>query len=127
MFYANLLKGVAETTDIQPAEDNYTNYILDDGSYGIGFYPLSTASRVVKGQAYLQLPTSVVLPAEARMVKLEFLDDSESEGKTTGIATVNSEQLTVNSDIYDLQGRRVNPSSLRKGLYIVDGKKVVRK
>ncbi len=28
---------------------------------------------------------------------------------------------------YDLQGRRVNPSSLRKGLYIVDGKKVVRK
>ena len=125
MFYANLLKGVAETTDIQPTEDNYTNYILDDGSYGIGFYPLSAANRIVKGQAYLQLPTSVVSPAEARMVKLEFLDDSE--GEATGIATVNSEQLTVNSDIYDMQGRRVNASTLKKGLYIVDGKKMVRK
>ena len=125
MFYANLLKGVTETTSVEPTEDNYTNFILDDGSYGIGFYPLSAASRIVKGQAYLQLPASVAPTAEARMVKLEFLDDSD--GEATGIATVNSEQLTVNSDIYDMQGRRVNASTLKKGLYIVDGKKMVRK
>ena len=46
-------------------------------------------------------------------------------GITTGITTINREPLTVNQ-YYDLQGRRVNlkPS---KGLYIVNGRKVVVK
>jgi hypothetical protein len=125
MFYANLLKGVAESTVIQPTEENFTNYILDEGSYGIGFYPLSAASRIVKGQAYLQLPTSVVSPAEARMVKLEFLDDSEQGGETTGIVDVRSKMSDVRSDFYNLNGQRVEKPA--KGLYIINGKKVVSK
>jgi hypothetical protein len=36
---------------------------------------------------------------------------------------VNSEKRTVNSDIYDLQGRRIAQPT--KGLYIVNGRKVV--
>lgn len=45
-------------------------------------------------------------------------------GGTTGIKTVNREPLTVNL-VYDLQGRRVsNPS---RGLYIVNGKKIMIK
>ena len=57
-----------------------------------------------------------------------------SKGETTAIKAVeNSERIMVNS-AYDLQGRRianvqssiVNGQSLKKGLYIVNGKKVVK-
>ena len=49
-----------------------------------------------------------------------------SEAGTTGIKTVESSKLNVESSIiYDLQGRQVtNPT---KGLYIVNGRKVVIK
>ena len=45
---------------------------------------------------------------------------------TTGISEiVNSKLSTVNSQLYDLQGRRVkNP---QRGLYIVGGRKVIVK
>ncbi len=55
---------------------------------------------------------------------------------TTGIRNVNgNENENGNADWYDLQGRRVShsPSSLqpsrstlKKGIYIVNGKKVIR-
>ena len=50
------------------------------------------------------------------------------EGETTGVGAslVNSEKRIVNSDIYDLQGRRVHKPS-KKGLYINQGHKVVVK
>ena len=47
------------------------------------------------------------------------------DGETTGINVVNGEGFTVNSSVYDLQGRRVAQPT--KGLYIVNGKKVVIK
>ncbi|MBQ9669327.1 MAG: Ig-like domain-containing protein [Prevotella sp.] len=42
----------------------------------------------------------------------------------TGIKSMYNEQRTTNNMVYDLQGRRVDQP--RKGLYIVDGKKVVK-
>ena len=41
-----------------------------------------------------------------------------------GISETENKQLGTNSRIYDLQGRRVVDSQLKKGLYIVSGKKV---
>jgi hypothetical protein len=43
---------------------------------------------------------------------------------TTKISETENKQLGTNSRIYDLQGRRVVDSQLKKGLYIVSGKKV---
>ena len=49
----------------------------------------------------------------------------------TGISSMNNEQLKMNNDgtVYDLQGRRIQGQldHLPKGLYIVDGKKVLNK
>ena len=46
-------------------------------------------------------------------------------GETTGINAVNGSELKVNGEYYNLNGQRVaNPT---KGLYIVNGKKVVIK
>ena len=59
--------------------------------------------------------------ANARSIRMRFVGDDE-DGETTGVesSTLNSQPSTL---IYDLQGRRVdNPT---KGVYIVNGKKVL--
>jgi hypothetical protein len=48
-----------------------------------------------------------------------------ADEETTGIADVRSKMSDVRGDFFDLQGRRV--SQPVKGLYIVNGKKVVIK
>ena len=45
--------------------------------------------------------------------------------ETTALTLVNSEKRIVNSEVYDLQGRKVaNPT---KGMYIANGQKVIIK
>ena len=43
----------------------------------------------------------------------------------TGINTIESQPSNHHSVVYDMQGRRVKRNNLQKGLYIVDGKKVM--
>ena len=73
-----------------------------------------TAFAVGSNKAYMAVPTSV---AGARN-GFAFGDDA------TGISNVNI-NLNDNDNCYDLQGRKVNKPG--KGLYIVNGKKVVIK
>lgn len=115
MYYSNLLTGVTTTTDISPTEGDQTNFILAEGSHGIGFYTISETGPLAAGKAYLHLPTSA-LSALARCFILDFSND-----EVTGILEIEVETATVD-DCYDLQGRRVlRPSN---GIYIVNGKKV---
>ena len=88
-------------------------YVLNyKAAKGAGFYKLSASGTIGANKAYL------VSGAGAP----EFFG---FDGNTTGIdaTLVNSEK--VNSVVYDLQGRRVAQPT--KGLYIVNGKKVVIK
>ena len=48
------------------------------------------------------------------------------EENTTGVTEVNTESGKVKTEIYDLQGRRINEIT-ESGIYIVDGKKVIVK
>lgn len=115
MFYANLLKGVTEPTIISPTDGNYTNYILSNGSYGVGFYTLSQTGTLDAGKAYLQLPTASV--AGIKALKIEFDENDDP----TGIA-ITSTSPTEENIIYNLAGQRV--SKAQKGINIVNGKKV---
>jgi hypothetical protein len=45
--------------------------------------------------------------------------------ETTGVKAIENSQLTIDNSVYDLQGRRVAKPT--KGLYIVNGKKVIIK
>ena len=88
------------------------NYILFNGSEGLGFYQAND-NVVGAGKAYLQVPNGA-------KTFIAF----EEEGEATGINNVNHETMTHNG-CYNLNGQRVeNPT---KGLYIVNGKKVVLK
>lgn len=95
-------------------------YVLNKGSQGVGFYKLKSDGNLGANKAYL------VGPASAPEF---FLFD-----QTTDINTLNVEREMLNGEVYDLQGRRVERSTfngqrstLKKGLYIVIGKKVVIK
>ena len=47
----------------------------------------------------------------------------------TGIdATLNNKETIINNNVvYDLQGRKVTKGQLRPGIYIVNGKKIVKR
>lgn len=87
-------------------------YILQTGE----FHLVTAASTVPAGKAYL-LASNVPSPARA----LAFSFDDEA----TGINVVNGAGAMVNGEVYNLQGQRVDAPT--KGLYIVNGKKVIIK
>ena len=114
MFYTNLLVGVTRATTISPTEGRYTNFILANGSHGIGFYTLSEAGEIAAGKAYLQLPTSAI-SSGGRGIKMRF-DDEESN--PTAVSEVENQQPNE-SEYYDMQGRKVRSGAARKGMYII--------
>lgn len=107
----NLLVGVTTET----VKDAGTVFVLMNGSKGIGFYKNSNAFTLRANSAYL--PAEAVGTAGARTF-IGFDDD------TTGIAEVNTQKEDAKR-MFDLQGRKVTKAA--KGLYIVDGRKVVVK
>ena len=103
--------GAAVATD---GGEGKINYILNNVS-GIGFYK-AAGQVVATNRAYLQ----TTVDAAAAPMFLIFNDETTS----IGASLVNNEQRTVNS-VYNLAGQRVAQPT--KGLYIVNGKKVVVK
>ena len=102
-------------TEITPGENDY--YVLNKKGAGIGFYKLSNTGTIGANKAYLIYPDPQAGPGNTR----EFFGFEEA----TGLKAIDNGQLTIDNVVYDLQGRRVqNPT---KGLYIVNGKKVVIK
>lgn len=96
------------------------NQILFLGSGGSLYYP--SANGVLNSfRAFLYLPNATA------PVKSYTLDFPESE--TTGIITVDNGQSTTSKDTwYTLDGRRINSGRpTQKGIYIVNGRKVVIK
>jgi hypothetical protein len=115
----NMLKGVTELTQMGPIVEAHPEnkyYILDHPNYPNTFVRI-TDLQLSAGRAYLEMPTSLGASEAKIMVTLE--------DETDGILLINSDEQNANGSIYDIQGRKVeNPT---KGIYIVNGKKVVMK
>lgn len=94
----------------------YTNMILNDGEDGIGFY-FAAGQTVAKNRAYLHIANSLAPAAASRMVMV-FADE------TQGISAVGASESKAEG-YYNLSGQRVAQPT--KGLYIVNGKKVIIK
>ena len=124
-FFGESINGLT-VKDGTGAERNVThdnirafNINTADSRNPIGFYKLNNTVTTIPGnKAFLVLTNA---EAQAKGFVLEFED-----GGTTGIETIeNSKNSTEDGVYYDLQGRRVeNPT---RGVYIVNGKKVVIK
>ena len=129
----NKLKGTVAKTLITPTA-NTTCYVLANGASGVGLYKASlnkdaNGSTVAEnGVAFINNACKVYLPVTiageqaARALTFRFGRGGDDNEGTTEIElpTANGQQPTA---VYDLQGRRVlNPT---KGMYIINGKKVV--
>ena len=107
------LKGSAATIARGGATNLYTLQSHKGSSSGVAFKQY-TGTNINGGKVYLELPNT----QSAAAVRIRFA------GATTEIetSTLNPQPST---EVYDLQGRRViNPT---KGIYILNGKKVVIK
>lgn len=123
----NLLKGTLVPMSLDLSNET-TNYSLGVVNGNVGFYKYKNngSSTITLGanKAYLQIP--VPSSNSVRGFKFAFAGDesfvSEDGGFVDGI---NEVQAIEDNVIYDLNGLRVN--TLRKGIYVVNGKKVVVK
>ena len=88
-------------------------YVLNNGTQGVGFYKLKSTGTIGANKAYLTYSGSLAP---------EFFG---FDGNTTSISEIEKMRNVENETFYDLQGRRVAQPT--KGLYIVNGKKVVIK
>ena len=94
----------------------YTGYIYgtDAGSFeGAGYLYQWTPEGILMGKhkVYINPGHFLALPPD---------------GQYDGITEIKDEILMIKSDvIYDLQGRRID-SSLKKGIYVVNGKKILK-
>jgi hypothetical protein len=107
----NLLSAAVTATAI----DANAAYILQGGL----FHLVTAASTVPAGKAYLLATYVPSGGAGARALAFSFDDE------TTGVNAVNGSGFMANGEVYNLQGQRVHAPT--KGLYIVNGKKVIVK
>uniref|UniRef100_UPI003FA03958 hypothetical protein n=1 Tax=Prevotella fusca TaxID=589436 RepID=UPI003FA03958 len=118
---ANLSVKDGQGTSYDVTPDNIRAFNINDKDLNnpIGFYKVKKSVTTVPGnKAFLVLTDA---EAQAKGFILTFED-----GSTTGIETVETSKGSIEDGVYyDLQGRRVeNPT---RGIYIVNGKKVVIK
>jgi len=106
-------KFVGTLTDITVSGEN--KYILNNGSKGLGFYKVkANGSEVGAHRAYLD-----ATGASSRAF-IGFADNG-----ATGIESLQGNSSEQRMEVYNLQGVRVQQPT--KGLYIMNGKKVIFK
>ena len=106
----NLLTGVLVEQQVAAG-----SFVLLNGDKGVGFYKTNKEFTVGANTAYIAAQSG-----DARSF-IGFDFDDNTTTAIEGVATVKES----NGEIYNLQGQRVVKA--QKGLYIIDGKKVILK
>ena len=140
--YANMFVGTLEGKTIQTEENingnDYINYYLSAGTYGVGFYKVTQAGGVSlsPNRSYLPIPKRAAaagtrgISSDTDRYDVRESDDViairlfNGADATRGINMVKSGEVKTEK-CFNLQGQRVlNPG---KGLYIKNGKMVIIK
>lgn len=115
----NLLHGSVEATETH-VEGATTYYKLAEGDEGIGFYWANA-----NGTAFMNGANKAYLAVKGMLSQMRgFSFESMTTNINNVVANTNNSKNAV---IYDLNGRRVNSLNAAKGVYIVNGKKVIVK
>ena len=114
-------------SDGKDSENKY-NYILAAEGGVAKFFVVKNGTTLASGKAWLKTSTQLTPTSEARGISIVFADE------TTGIETVQTSRNNENGSLqgkasevefYNLKGQRVAQPT--KGLYVVNGKKVIIK
>lgn len=115
----NLLHGSVEATETH-VEGATAYYKLAEGDEGLGFYWANA-----NGTAFTNGANKAYLAIKGNMSQMRgFSFESMTTGINNVVANTNNSKNAV---IYDLNGRRINSLNAAKGVYIVNGKKVIVK
>lgn len=121
-FYRNMLVGVVKATPVPQTEwkdVEYTNYILlkKDGDTEPTFYRSDGSGDMPANRAYLQIPSNLVPSANNARITTVFDDE------VTPVEDILTNTDNPNVDYYNLNGQKVQ--TVKKGIYIKNGKKVI--
>ena len=115
---ASLSRGELQIIGATTIEGDNARAVLFVGSGNTLYNPPALPTNMKGMRAYFQLNEET---SEVRAFRMDFGDDE------TGIYSMDNEYVDCEY-IYDLQGRRMkNNSQLRKGVYIVNGKREIIK
>lgn len=117
----NMLSGVYLGDKEKNNTTKYRVLNVDPTTGKIGFFKLSSSVAYMgANKAFLELPATSGAKDEV------YIDFDNIDSNTTGITTLhNADAVQGDNNIYDLQGRKV--AQPQKGIYIVNGRKVVFK
>ena len=114
----NYLKYNIGEANVYDSEKNRYIFAMKTGdASSVGFYKLTADHTLGAHKAYLETPTDIAPTARVAII----FDDEE----TTGVKEVKGLKAETRGEYYDLMGRKVAQPT--RGLYIVNGKKVVIK
>ena len=116
----NALIAVVEATHVAQEADGYTNFMMKGGKFVKIAASSDTDEKLPANRAYLKIPTDA-LESSPQSIAISW-------GEETGV-----ERLTPNPSLksegntwFTLDGRRVNGEPQSKGVYINNGKKVIK-
>ena len=113
-------KGETTSSQLVPVTEEKGHEVVLGGVYLLynDVFYLSQAGTIPQGGVYLPKPA---------VKTRSFLTIGEPDDATTAIsATLNDKGQMINDKWYDLNGRRLNAAPTRSGLYIYNGKLVVK-
>ena len=129
---ADQFKGVlADSTFTAEAMEGFEFYVCN----GFDFVWVKDAGTIPAFRCWLQIPVESEEPGQQQEVLnvRRIVFPSEETSIHNSQFTIDNSQFTIdNGAVYDLQGRKVNGQSsmvngqLKKGVYILNGKKVVK-
>ena len=123
----NYLKYNIDAAEVYDSGKNrYIFAVKNDDASSVGFYKLTSEYTLAAHKAYLETETDIT-PTESRVALI--FDDGETTGiqelENSSIEELNHSGNETLKAYYNLNGQRVtNP---KRGLYIVNGKKVIIK
>lgn len=120
---------ISVTTPIEKGNDEYkfvgtySPKTINKGEFGKiwGVTAEGKLAKINEGTTMKGLRAYFVFPTNTAAAKLNF------DGETTGINNIET-NATVNGKVYNLNGQYVGNSlnGLKKGIYVVNGKKVIK-
>ena len=116
----NMLVGVIDPTPLQPTEGQFTNFILNKGT----FYPTS-GGTLGANRAYLQIPTSdyEYMKENSSSVNLSIVFEDKDEDAIQDLQI--SHQQSDHDTWFTIDGRKLSSRPTLPGIYVNGGKKVV--
>ena len=114
----NALIAVVEATHVDQIVGEYTNFMMSGGKFVKIAASSNPNDKMPANRAYLPILTSALPAGSGQSITVNW--DEE-----TGVKAVRDAQFMINS-YYTLDGRKLNGAPSKGGVYINNGKKVIK-